>query len=231
MVRVRVVHSHGRTREEVPVIAPVETGKPIGHLAAGNGGECAHRLRESAGGPRHHRRIGAAGVVFVDPEVATAPIHYIERPVTPHRDAGEVGITLQRELRRPGGAAVQGAGDTGICSAPALALSKGHVDKVLAAPRGVDTVGGNVFLVDAASSATRVRTHSGVGQRAERPTVGRGRGDFRAVAVGRTDSGTTAPETAECRVIEAPTGSEGNGAITIPNGEASVERKRLPAIV
>src|SRR6266496_1500344 len=179
-----------------------------------------YRPRESAGGPRHHRRIGAAGVVFVDPEVATAPIHYIQSAVTPHRDAGEVGIALQRELRRPGGAAVQGAGDTGVCSAPALALSKGHIDKVLAR-RGVETVGGNVFLVDAASSAPRVRAHSGVGQRAERPAVGRGRGDFRAVAVGRTDSGTTAPETAEGRVIEASTGSESNRAITIPNREAS----------
>ena len=161
MVRVGVIHRDGWTREKVPVVAAVESAKPVRYLAAGEGGECAHGHRKAAGSPRHLGRRRGAGVEFVDPNgVVIKCVYNIEESVPARRDSGKVGSGLKGEPGRPGRAAIRRAGNIG---APAQ-ISESHVDAVCASGARVNPVSRDVFLVRATSCPPRVRTHDGVSQ-------------------------------------------------------------------
>src|SRR5262249_18810668 len=151
-------------RENVAVIAAVKSGKSRVHrrvplFAVRGGGESAHRDRGKGIRPRPLGCWGGGGGgLFGSGGVwgASPRVHDVQEAVAPHGRPGKVGAALEREPRGPcigraaGGVAVGGAGDIGVF--PAAQISEGHIDAVATAETRVESVGGNVFLIDATCS-------------------------------------------------------------------------------
>src|SRR5712692_104646 len=250
MIRVCIVNRDRWAREDVAVVAAVESAEPINrlagsgvggvaYLAAGEVGECAHRSREYAGSPSpcYLGRRAGAGVELVDPNVRSTAvparhIHHVQEPVvaSPHSDPGKVGAGLEGERGRPvigrggGGVAVRGAGDIGY---PVHKLSEGHIDAVAVSEARVDPVSGDVFLIDATSSPARVRAYRGIDQvgGGEGLAVIRGAGRFHAVAVGRT---VTSEKSCGIKCHALP---DRERAITVTEAEAAKGREGVAAVV